>query len=123
MNRLKMILNGWDCSKAFDRWGASFQTKRVEGPNSGVSMGGSTIVDLVKTKDCWTLKGNGVNTETYARLSALCRHDYITAVYVHPETLQETTKVMIPSLSSAVRTPFPDGQAWFTGWTLTLEER
>lgn len=123
MSRFNIKLNGWDASSAFNKWGVSYQPVKVEGVNSGVSQGGTTIVDLVKTKDLLTLQGNGVDAATFGKLSALARQDYLTAVYPHPETGENVTKVMIPSLSPAIRTPLRAGDVWYEGWTLTLEER
>lgn len=123
MSRFNITLNGWDASFAFNKWGVSYQPVKVEGVNSGVSQGGSTIVDLVKTKDLLTLQGNGVNADTFGKLSLLARQDYVTAVYPHPETGDSVTKVMMPTLSPAIRTPVRTGEVWYEGWTLTLEER
>lgn len=123
MSRFNIKLNGWDCSKAFHKWGVYFRQIKVEGPNSDVSQGGTAIVDLVKVKDYLSLTGNAVDRDTFGKLSALARQDYITAIYEHPETGEEVTKVMIPSLSDANRKPMHGGALWFDGWTLTLEER
>ena len=123
MSRFRLKLNGWDASSAFNKWGVSYQPIKVEGANSGVSQNGSTIVDVVKTKDLLTLQGNGVDASTFARLSTLARLGYVTAVYPHPETGTDVTKVMMPRLSPAIRTPVRAGEVWYEGWTLTLEER
>lgn len=123
MSRLSMILNGWDCSLLFNRRGVSFQQIKVEGANSGISMGGTTIVDLIRVKDYWILPGNGVSAGDYARLLSLSRNDYLSATYLSPESETLVTKTMIPTLSAATRTPFRSGKVWYEGWSLTLEER
>ena len=123
MSRFELTLNGWDASAAFNKWGVTYQPIKVEGVNSGISMGGSTIVDLVKTKDYLVLQGNSVPAETFQRISALARLDYVTATYPHPETGETVTKVMMPTLSAALRVPLRAGEVWYTDWTLTLEER
>ena len=123
MSRFNIKLNGWDASAAFNKWGVSYQPVKVEGVNAGVSQGGSTIVDLVKTKDLLVLQGNGVSAETFRKISTLSRLDYVTAIYSHPETGDEVAKVMMPTLSAATRTPVRAGEVWYVGWTLTLEER
>ena len=123
MSRLSMILNGWNCSHAFNKWGSSFGRIKVSGPNGGVSMGGSTILDIVKVKDCWTLVGNAVSSADYAKLAALARQDYITAQYPSPETGKVVTKVVMPTMTEATQVPIRSGETWYEGWTLTLEER
>lgn len=123
MSRFNIKLNGWDASHAFNKWGVAYQPIRVNGPNGGISMGGSTIVDLVKTKDLLVLAGNAVREADYRKICALVRLDYVTAIFEHPETGASVTRVMIPELSAANRTPLRDGETWYEGWTLTLEER
>lgn len=123
MSRFNIKLNGWDASAAFNKWGVSYQPIKVTGPAQGISQGGSTIVDLLKTKDLLVLPGNGVNEATFRKISALARLDYVTAIYSHPETGEEVTKVMMPTLSAANRVPLRTEEIWYEGWTLTLEER
>lgn len=53
--RFEIKLNGKDFSAAFNKFGCSYYPIRVEGTNSGVSQGGSAIVDLVKVKDGFIL--------------------------------------------------------------------
>ena len=123
MSRLSMTLNGWNCSFAFNKWGSVYTPIKVEGPNSGQSMGGIDIIDLVNTKDCWELQGNPLKEADYRKMLSLGKQAYITAVYPDPETGTETTKVMVPTLGAATYTPIRAGEVWYVGWTLTLKER
>ena len=123
MSRWKLVINGTDFSAVINKWGVGYQPVKVHGPNEAVAMSGSTIVDLLKVKDKLILTGNAVPQATYSALDAMCRLDYVTAVYDHPATGQEVTKVMIPELSQGTRVPLRAGEIWIDGWTLTLEER
>lgn len=123
MSRFNIKLNGWDASAAFNKWGVSYQQTKVTGQAQGISLGGATIMDVLKVKDILVLPGNGVNETTFAKISALSRLDYVTAIYTHPETKKSVTKVMMPTLSAATRTPIRAGDIWYEGWVLTLEER
>ena len=123
MTRLKIVLNGWDCSEAFNRRSSTFSVIKVEGPNSGVSMGGTDIIDLVSVKDRWSLTGNPLNAEDYAKLVGICSQAYVTAAYTHPETGATVTKAMVPTLSEATYSPIGASSLWYAGWTLTLKER
>lgn len=123
MSRWNLKLNNIVFSTAINKWGVVYIPIKVLGQNEGTSMGGSTIVDLLKVKDKLILTGNAVPQATYSALDAVCRLDYVTAVYDHPATGQEVTKVMIPELSQGTRVPLRAGEIWIDGWTLTLEER
>ena len=122
MEKFALTLNGLDCTEAINRWGVAYQPIKVEGSASGVSQGGATIVDLIRTKDIWTLQGNAVREDFFRQLSAICRNAYATAIYPHPETGQNVTKTVLPTLSSAKR-KVVRGAIWYDGWTLSLEER
>lgn len=122
MEKFSLKLDGLDCTAAIYRWGVSYQPVKVEGPASGVSQGGTVIVDLIRTKDSWTLKGNAVREDFFKQLSVICRKAYATAIYLHPETGQSVTKTVLPTLSAANR-KIMHGVVWYDGWTLSLEER
>lgn len=122
MERLEIKLNGWDCSRLFNRHGAVFVPIRVEGVNAGVSTSRTVIPDLVRVKDSWTLAGNAVRAEEFSRLLALGSLEKITAIYPSPLSGAVVTKEMIPTLSEATRVPRSAGELWYSGWTLTLEE-
>lgn len=123
MERLSMIINGWDCSFAFNRTSAGYAPVKVEGRNSGTATDGTDIIDLIRVKDSWTLPGNALNAENYAKLLAICSLDYVTATYPHPSTGEPVTKAMVPTLSEAARKPITGRGIWYAGWTLTLKER
>ena len=121
--RFQIKLNGTDFSTAFHKWGVSYYPVRVEGPNGGVSQGGSTIVDLVKVKDHFELQGNSVPEAVYRALEAECVKPYVTAEYTRPGTGQTELVQMVPTLSTATQVPLREGVLYYTDWTLTLEER
>ena len=123
MNRFRMILNGVDFSTAFNKWAVQFYSIKVEGPNSGISMDGMAIIDLVSVKDHFELPGNAVPERVFQQLSTICRGAYVTAEYIHPETGQAVAKVMIPAMSAANRLPMKGHGIYYDGWTLSLEER
>lgn len=123
MSRLTMILDGLDCTHAFNKKGAFYTPIKVEGPNSGESMGGTDIIDLIRVKDYWELEGNPLREADYRKILSISKRAYITAVYPDPETGLETTKVMVPTMSQATRIPFQSGELWYDGWSLTLKER
>ena len=81
MERFRIALNGWDASFAFNKHGVEYQIIKVKGPNAGISQGGGTIEDLLKTKDLLILQGNSVDADTFRKISTLARLDYVTAVY------------------------------------------
>lgn len=121
--RFCIKINGTDFSTAFNKWGVSYYPVRVEGPNSGTSQGGSSIVDLVKVKDHFDLQGNGVPEAVYRALEKECSKTYVTAEYVRPRSGQTELVQMVPTLSAAVQIPLRVGETYYTGWTLTLEEK
>ena len=121
--RFCIKINGTDFSTAFNKWGVSYYPVRVEGPNSGTSQGGSSIVDLVKVKDHFDLQGNGVPEEVYRALEKECAKTYVTAEYVRPRSGQTELVQMVPTLSAAIQVPLRAGETYYTGWTLTLEEK
>ena len=123
MSRLSVTLNGWNCSHLFNKWGTFCYDIKVEGPNSGISQGGTRIVDLVRTKDGFRLEGNSVGYEDYKRLRAMCRQAYLTAVIREIPEGEGVPKTMIPTLSEANRKVMSGGKIYYDGWTLTLEER
>ena len=121
--RFNIKINGKDFATAFNKWGISYYPVRVEGPNSGVSQGGSTIVDLVKVKDHFDLTGNGVPEDVYLALAVECSLPYVTAEYIRPRSGKKESVQMIPTLSAAARTPVREGVLYCEGWALTLEEK
>lgn len=123
MDRLSVIINGWDCSFAFNRTGAVYAPVKVEGNNSGTAMDGTDIIDLIRVKDSWVLPGNALSAEHYAKLLGICSLAYVTATYPHPSTGEPVTKSMVPTLSEAGRKPIPGRGIWYVDWTLTLKER
>jgi len=122
VSRFYIELDGVDFTKAFNKWGMRYHPIKVEGAASGVSMGGSAIVDLLRVKDGITLRGNAVQEAVYRQLAAICSQAYVTASYEHPVTGNPVSKQMLATLSEANRMPM-GSKVMFDGWSLTLEER
>ena len=122
MSRLSVTLNGWNCSHLFNKWGIFCYDIKVEGPNSGISQGGTRIVDLVRAKDGFRLVGNSANETDYKKLRTMCRQAYVTVILRETPEDEGTPKAMIPTLSEAKRRIL-GGKRYYDGWTLTLEER
>lgn len=121
--RFSLKLNGRDVSHMINKWGVTYTPIRVEGQNSGVSQGGSSIVDLLRTKDSFSLQGNGIPEADYMWLLAECANTYVTAEYKRPRTGAVESVVMIPTLSQGTQVPLREGVLYYEGWTLSLEEK
>lgn len=120
--RLSVEINRWDCSHMFNKWESYCYDIKVEGPNSGVSQAGTTIVDLVKVKDGWNLVGNRATVADFKKLRDFCRNPYISVLIGDATTDNTVEKSFIPTLSEAVRKPM-HGNVYYADWTLNLEER
>lgn len=122
MTRFQLVLNNRDISAALNKWSLSYQRIKVQGPNQGVSQGGSLIEDVVKVKDVMTFSGNAVDEETFRFLANAAEANFVTCQYQQPVTGNQVTRQMVATLSAATVLPV-DGRPVYMDWSLTLEER
>lgn len=121
--KFKLILNGMDYSAVFNDYAPTFGMEKVEGDNSGTSMAGSSIIDLVAVKTVITTATNCMTDETYNALFALCANAYITVQYTGLDG-QTKTMQMIPTLDPLEIGIYKPGTRWWRdGAELTLRER
>lgn len=122
MSRFNLTLNGTDVSRMLHKWGVRYTPVKVRGPNTGVSQGGVVIEDLLRTKDAFVFQGNSVLAADYLALAQICAQPYATAVYKSPQTGLQVTRAVLLDLSEGTILPMGDN-VWYSGWTLTMEER
>lgn len=122
MARFQMTINGRDVSNNLSKWGMNYQRIKVQGPNQGVSQGGSLIEDIVKVKDFFSFEGNALDPDTYRFFAAATEAPYVTCTYRQPATGQIVTKQMVATMSAANYLP-ANNTVWYEHWSLTLEER
>lgn len=115
-------LNGVDFSGYFNIFGINPGLERVEGPNSGTAQDGTSIIDLVDTKETYELEGNGLTQAQFTQLTALCRLPTITAVLDDPFTGTSATLEVIPTLGGSHQRPM-HGQNYYDEIQLTLREQ
>lgn len=121
--KFKLILNGVDYSTVFNDYAPTFGMEKVEGDNSGTSMAGSSIIDLVAVKTVITTATNCMTDETYNALFALCSNAYITVQYTGLDGETKTAQ-MIPTLDPLeIGLYKPSARWWRDGAELTLRER
>lgn len=120
---MRVVLDGIDMSNYFSDYNVSFSVDRVEGPNSGVSMAGSSIVDLVATKTSITLISGIITEEQYFNIVGLVKKSYIFAEIDTGGGGNVMNLVVIPKLRKAYRVPIMGKSARYKNAELVLTER
>ncbi len=106
---MKIVINGADWTSRFNPYSVSFSYEKVQGPNGGTSMAGSTILDIVAVKDSFEITAGLLSQEDYTALMALVKQDYVTVVYDAPDTNTEKQKVMILTAGAGTQIPLRSG--------------
>lgn len=122
MSRFELKLNGVDVSHMLNKWGAVYTPIKVRGPNTGISQGGLEIEDVLRIKDSFAFQGNSVQEAEYLKLSQICAQPFATAVYKCPRTGETVPKMVRLELGGASIAHMGE-RVWYSGWTLTMEER
>ncbi len=114
--------NGTDVTSWFNKFAISPGLNKVEGPNSGVSMGGTAILDQVTVKAEIALETNALTEAQYLQLLQLCSNPTITVV-TDLFVAGGATYSMIPTMTPGTRVPFASGAVWYTGAEVGLVEQ
>ena len=124
MERLTFKLNGTDYSSAIHRYGFSCTYVPRDGGRGGIMQDGSKTVDILDWKAVISLNCNAIRSDVQAHLIRACKTDYVTITYFDPESNADRTSTFIPSIGNANIGLFrPGNEKWFTGLTLTFEEK
>jgi hypothetical protein len=95
-----IALNGIDITGMLVQTSIDIDAEKVEGKNSGTSMGGTKIVDLVDVKNVISAKTGLLTPAQYKTLRTMGNQAYITATF-KPDEDTTTTCVMIPTFGAA----------------------
>lgn len=120
---MNIKINGKDWSKDINPYSIQPYHEKVQGPNKGVSMGGSDIFDTVKIKNCFTAKAGLLTQEKYSALMALAKMDFVTVIYTDPDTDKEVTRVMSITAGKASQIPLLSGGYAYKNISLDFRER
>ena len=120
---MRVVLDGIDMSDYFSDYNVSFSVDRVEGPNSGVSMAGSTIVDLVSSKTSITLTSGIITEEQFLNIVGLVKKPHILFEIDTGGGSGSQEYVVIPKLRKAYRVPLLGKNARYKNVELVLTER
>ena len=121
---MKVIIDKNDLSKLFYRYGISEQAKKRYGKNGGDALSGEKIIDLLSVKKTVILTCNPMTTAEKNALSAACAADYVTLTYNANDGIdQDVTITAIPSLSAAKTALKVGGTLYWSGITVTMEEK
>ena len=122
--RLPLIIEGIDCTNTANKNNYAVGYIPIHGSNGGVTLDGSTTVDILAYKCVLTLD---LNTMTGAQLSALLSailKPYVTVTYWDTLTNETRTSSFMPGMGSSLFA-FGDNDVkrFNSGTTLTLTER
>lgn len=120
---MNIEINGVDWSDYIDKYSIQPYHEKVQGPNKGVSMGGTDIFDTVKVKNCFLAKVGLVHQEKYTELMFLVKQDFVTVVYNDPDTNISVTRVMSITAGSATQIPLLSGGYVYKNIELNFRER
>lgn len=119
---MTLIINGNDFSNYFSPYLPELGINRIEGPNSGTAQDGTTIVDLVNTKDTIELTSVLLTEEHYKLIRQIARLPTVTVQFDDPDAEGLKTKVMVPSVGPAKQIPLLGGGYVYKSLVLVLTE-
>lgn len=120
---MNIKINGRDWSKEIDPYSVQPYHEKVQGPNKGMSMGGSDIFDTVKVRSCFSAKAGLLTQEKYSELMSLAKMDVVTVVYTDPDINDEVTRVMSITAGKANQIPLMGGGYAYKNIPLEFRER
>lgn len=117
-------INNVDFSDCFSPIYPEFSVERITGDANGVSMGGTEIEDLVRTRETAAYVSTLLTADKLKSIASFARMETVSVIYDDPFTGEEKGPVvMIPSISSFKRIPLLGGGYAYKNLELTLRER
>lgn len=117
-------INGVDFSDCFSPIFPEFSIERITGDANGVSMGGTEIEDLVRTRETAVYTSTLLTPEKLKAIATFARMETVSVIFDDPFTGEEKGPVvMIPEISSVKRIPLLGGGYAYKNLELSLREK
>lgn len=120
---MQIKINGIDWTSRFNPYSVHPYHKKVQGPNSGTSMAGSTILDTVAVKSCFEITAGLLSQADYTALMALAKQDFVTVVYTDPDTNEEASRTMMLTAGKPTQLPLLGGGYMYKNIVCDFQER
>ena len=120
---MNIVINGTDFSSVFKGCLIHPYYDKVQGPNAGISQGGSEIFDTIKVKSCFDTTVGLMSQSEYTSLISVLKQDYLTVTYDDPETNEIVTREMVVTAVKATRIPLLGGGYAYKNLDITFRER
>lgn len=120
---MQIKINGSDWTDRFDPYSVHPYHEKVQGPNKGESMAGSTILDTVAVKSGFEITAGLLTQADYIALMALAMQDYVTVIYDDPDTNTTTTRVMMLTAGKPTQVPLLGGGYMYKNISCNFRER
>jgi hypothetical protein len=120
---MQIEIDGADYSDYFSPLSFDVSYDKVEGPNSGTSIGGTSILDVVKVKTILTLKTGLLTTEKFTKFTDMANNSYVTVKYDLNDTGNPVELVMIPTAGKARQVPLLGGGYVYKNIPFELREK
>lgn len=120
---MNIVINGTDFTSVFKGCLIQPYHNKVHGPNAGVSMGGTEIMDTVKVRNGFDVTVGFMTQSQYTSLIALLKQDYLTVKYDDPDTNTSVVREMIVTAGKPTRIPLLSGGYAYKNLPVTFRER
>lgn len=119
---MEIVINGVDFSNVIDAYSIEIYHIKVQGPNSGTSMGGTDIFDTVKVKECFSCKTGIVMEPDYRTLISMAKLDFATVQYKNQDTGENVVRRMTITAGRAKEIPMSGGGYCYKNIALDFRE-
>ena len=121
---MQIKINGTDWTDQFDPYSVCPYHEKVQGPNKGESMAGTTILDTVAVKSGFEITAGLLTQADYTALMALAKQDYVTVVYTDPDTdMDSGPMVMMLTTGKPTQVPLLGGGYMYKNISCNFRER
>lgn len=120
---MNIVIDGKDFTSLLGKCAVTPFFEKVQGPNAGVSMSGTDILDTVRIKNGFEVTAGLMTQDEYSALIALLKKDYLTVTYDDPDTNASVTRTMIVTPGKAKQIKLLTGGYAYKNLPLMFRER
>lgn len=121
--RLPLIIDGVDFTSVVSKYGYKPYVITRQGKNGGTMLNGDVVVDILAYKTGVSIRLNPMTGADAAAIMAAVSNPYVEATVWDVRTNSEKTATFITKISQPNLAILRSSEKWWSGITITLEEK